>query len=628
MTKPDVWKLRIRTLDRHDDLEVPLPPGATIGQLAAAIDLDEDLITVDGENVPANRSFRSTGARPGSTIGLTREGDAGIEDGVSVADTPAPLVALDQIAGLAGVGSTTLAQGRYDFTPASGSPTTDYRVSDISFSVNVGAQGKATIVPRGRPVVVDDVLILEPHVLDDDVLHVGSARFQMRDLARDDAVETRTESPRLTVSSERRVHPPALRNRKSKPLSNMWLALAPLAVVFGVLGLLVHNVFFVACIPLLSMTAWHIVTHLRGERVANELEHDEIERLVTKFEEDVRAERKSLAAALRSAQPSIPAILAAAEGTDPEDSGIWNRHVGDHDFGLVSTGLGDLSWKVGTESVELHPLLQAVVRRNTVLPSVPIVLDVADGTIGIAGDRSSALSCARALLTSLVTQSSPESLRLALVAENGKLPDWDWTKWLPHFDAASSLATTPTETDRLVSSWRTPGHEWLQVVIVDQPDWARDDHTLLCTVAREPGKQVIIVLGDQLHDLPECAATIELSSDGTASVVVGPTQHRFVTPIGASPEVTERIVARIAGFADRATTIDDGEQMTTRNFVLTKQRIDPVLKSQIRTSETLLVPPPIPATAERRTIDLRERIDALAEPIDAGAVDEEFDHFA
>lgn len=621
---PDVWKLRIRTVDRHDDLEVTLPPGATIGQLAAAIDLDEDLMTVDGESVSASRSLRSTGVRPGATIGLRDEGG----DDIDVVNASEAHVALDQIAGLAGVGSTPLATGRYDFTPASGSPTTDYRVSDISFSVNVGADGKATIVPRGRPVVVDDVLVLEPHVLGDDVLHVGSARFQMRNIARGESVTTMTNAPRMAVSSARRVHPPTLPNRGSKPLSTMWLMLAPLAVVFGVLGLLVHNVFFIACIPLLSMTAWHIVTHLRSERVANELEHAEIERLVAKFEGDVRSERKSLAAALRSAQPSIPAIVAAAESADPEDSGIWNRRVGDHDFGLVSTGLGDLSWKVGTESPELHPLLQAVVHRNTVLPSVPIVVDVADGTIGIAGDRSSALSCARALVTSLAAQSPPDSLRVALVAENGRLLDWDWTKWLPHFDGANALATTPTEADRLVSSWRTPGHEWLQVVIVDQPDWARDDRTLLCTVAREPGKQVIIVLADQLHNLPECAATIELGSDGTATVVVGPTRHRFVTPVGASAEITERINARLAGFADLATTIDDEEQVTTRNFVLAKQRVDPVLKSQVPTSETLLVPPPIPATAERRTIDIRERLDVLAEPADTGVVDEEFDHFA
>ena len=140
---PDVWKLRIRTVDRHDDLEVTLPPGATNGQLAAAIDLDEDLMTVDGESVSASRSRRSTGVRPGSTIGLSNEG--GDEDDIGVINASAAHVALDQIAGLAGVGSTPLATGRYDFTPASGSPTTDYRVSDISFSVNESADGKATI---------------------------------------------------------------------------------------------------------------------------------------------------------------------------------------------------------------------------------------------------------------------------------------------------------------------------------------------------------------------------------------------------------------------------------------------------------------------------------------------------
>lgn len=675
----ELWRIRVRTAELNDDVFVNLPVGATVSELADALDLSPDEITIDGEVASAHRSLTSTGARNGSTVAQL------VGDDESAPDSgPAPngLVTLDQVAGLSGVGSTSLAKGRYDFTPASGSPTTDYRVSDINFTLDVASSGAVTVVPRGRPIVVDDVLITEPRTLGDDVLNVGSARFMAHP---DSSLEARVTSgvaPRSIVSTNRMMPTPHRPERVVRPLSMTWLALAPLAVVFGVMGLFIHWLFFIAAIPILGLAAWYVVSHMRSERRAQLRQHIETEGLIRDFEQRVRAERRSLAGSLRAAHPSIPEIHRTVNSTDPDNPDVWKAEVGDHDFGLVSLGLGDMSWKIQTEVVDPLPEVQAIIHRNGVLPSVPIVADVADGTIGIAGDRSSALSCARALIATLAAQSAADSLRIALCAEHDRVADWDWIKWLPQTQVGPNLATTATEADRLVSSWRTPGHEWLQVVVVDQAEWARDEKSLLWTVGREPGKQVLIVLADHLHRLPDCATTVDIAIDGTATVRVGTTTHRFVTPAGASAAVAEDIACGLArcGRRERDAGLEaDGEQ-TWVPFKLAKSRPDPVLRSRIDSdraesdgeAESIedesiedesieaeaaqLVPPPIPQSAQTPTvdltdsrtidldtpapetvapadpdqvlpIDLRKRMDALADAADTTNVDDGHDLF-
>ncbi|MFJ1744628.1 type VII secretion protein EccCa [Streptomyces sp. NPDC088116] len=126
-----------------------------------------------------------------------------------------------------------------------------------------------------------------------------------------------------------------------------------------------------------------------------------------------------------------------------EGSRVWERRVGDKDFGQLRIGLG--AQQLATPLVapetapvdELEPLcagaMQQFLAVHGSLDGLPMAVSMrAFYHVTVSGEQESAQSAARAMVAQLVTLHSPEDLMVAVVASRRSAARWDWTKWLPH----------------------------------------------------------------------------------------------------------------------------------------------------------------------------------------------------
>jgi S-DNA-T family DNA segregation ATPase FtsK/SpoIIIE len=117
---------------------------------------------------------------------------------------------------------------------------------------------------------------------------------------------------------------------------------------------------------------------------------------------------------------------------------LWERRRGAADFLQVSAGYADRPWDPPVErprrnDQELDSRLTAAIREASKLTQVPVPVNLdAGGVLGLEGERAGALAAARALLCQAVAGSGPADVTVAVFADEDRIADWEWTKWLPH----------------------------------------------------------------------------------------------------------------------------------------------------------------------------------------------------
>ncbi|MFC7843044.1 type VII secretion protein EccCa [Streptomyces sp. NPDC057382] len=133
-----------------------------------------------------------------------------------------------------------------------------------------------------------------------------------------------------------------------------------------------------------------------------------------------------------------------------EGSRVWERRLGDGDFGQVRLGLGPQ--QLATPLVapdtapvdELEPLCAGAMQRflavHGQLDALPVAVSLrAFYHVTVSGEPECARSTARALVAQAVTLHSPDDLVVAVVAAPAAVERWDWTKWLPHSQVAGQV---------------------------------------------------------------------------------------------------------------------------------------------------------------------------------------------
>lgn len=126
-----------------------------------------------------------------------------------------------------------------------------------------------------------------------------------------------------------------------------------------------------------------------------------------------------------------------------EGSRVWERRVGDDDFGQVRIGLGaqQLSTPlVAPETApidELEPLTAGAMHQflNTqgTLDGLPMAVSLrAFYHVTVSGEAGCVRGNARALVASLASLHSPDDLVIAVASTRAAAATWEWAKWLPH----------------------------------------------------------------------------------------------------------------------------------------------------------------------------------------------------
>ena len=204
----------------------------------------------------------------------------------------------------------------------------------------------------------------------------------------------------------------------------------------------------------------------------------------------------------RSCPPpaALPALVAARK--------VWDRVPGGAGFLDVrfGTGPGEPSLRLVLPEAagapgsadDLDPLttgaMLRLVRARSVVPELPATIRMRDwDRITLTGDPAAVRDLARAVVAQLAVTHSPADVLVTVYADETRMPEWEWAKWLPH-------TMHPTRADaagpvRLM----VPDARWVQgllgqlgegrprhVIIADSPGSAR---------LRIPGAVVLDVTG-------------------------------------------------------------------------------------------------------------------------------------
>lgn len=132
-----------------------------------------------------------------------------------------------------------------------------------------------------------------------------------------------------------------------------------------------------------------------------------------------------------------------------EGDRLWERRIGDKDFGQVRVGLGPQQlWTplVAPSTApldELEPLSAGAMHQflatHGALDRLPMAVSLrAFYHVVVSGEPAAVRDSARAMVAGLVALHSPDDLMVAVVASRDVTDQWDWTKWLPHTQVPGS----------------------------------------------------------------------------------------------------------------------------------------------------------------------------------------------
>lgn len=335
-----------------------------------------------------------------------------------------------------------LPPGSYDFgsghSHAKPGQNSSDRPGAVGFSLEVGMDSSVIVRPGSTGIHLDTQRITEPMDLSQQTINVGSARFRVGT-----ARPQKRRRDEIVAGSAPQIHE-----------------------------------------PLISPTDPPSVRELDRAGQLN------------KFAWQLRQARTSLADQRRAQHPDPEEVLYRAT---IGSSLSWHRRSDHWHFGQVSVATADLPWQPRLESGSYDTEhAHDAIRSLSMLPSVPVLADLRVGPLAIVGSRAARVACARHIMTSLATLSSPEFVAMTVLAEGSDIGDWQWAHTLPHT--------------------RTTAGSALPVMIVDGLAQLQDNNFGMALT--EPGGIGVVLLADDIRALPPtCATIMRISSDGSATVL-------------------------------------------------------------------------------------------------------------
>ncbi|MEU2183286.1 type VII secretion protein EccCa [Streptomyces thermolilacinus] len=256
-----------------------------------------------------------------------------------------------------------------------------------------------------------------------------------------------------------------------------------------------------------------------------------------------------------------------------EGSRVWERRVGDPDFGQVRVGLG--SQQLATPLIapetapvdDLEPLTAGAMRQflatHGTLDGLPMAVSLrAFYHVTVSGEHEAVRASARAMVASLASLHSPEDLVIAVATGQDAAPGWEWAKWLPHVQARGVVDGAGTR--RLITTDPLDLQDLLGGLLEGRPRFQGGDHPLL-----DQPHVVVVLDGQSVPPMSPLAAAEGLQgvtiievvrgegagTRGQLSVVVHAGELRLEsghglvyegTPDGLSPEAAEALARQLA----------------------------------------------------------------------------------
>lgn len=327
---------------------------------------------------------------------------------------------------------------------------------------------------------------------------------------------------------------PAEPKEPAKPHFSVASTLGPL-VLAGLMVAITRDLrfgLFALLSPLIGVGTY-LESRRRGRKEAA-ADQQRYERELTELDERLAASGQVERARLRHILADPAEALRRAELPSTR---LWERRTHHDDFLLLHAGLADRPWNPPVEPAAGR-LPEAVTERIEAarLPAAPVEVNLAGGGVtGIVGDRAAALAVARSLLCQAAVHHGPADLSIGVFADDGREPEWDWCKWLPHTrlgdDSGRWLSHRRAESDGMLRQLAAGAAAGTALIVLDSDvltegvhSPARDLLNAARMPRRVPGERPVpvaaIVLAATADRLPAaCDTVIEiLDEDGDATV--------------------------------------------------------------------------------------------------------------
>ena len=435
-------------------------PDAVVADLAAALGAPASGLVIDGRPAPPGAPLAGSGLVMGSEVALPSVEDFGFghdrSDYTDATATIDPGVVLRIVGGLDAGLSVRLEPGRMRLGRGEEAEirVNSRDVSRLHCEIDVTEDGEVTVTDLGsrngtdiNGVRLTGSARIGPNDL---VCAAGRVPFRVLPVASVSPVAfvnpAREAGPGGTLPFNRapRVATPADRPAIRLPEPPSRSQGAPIritTIVFpfllaGVMVLLLKNIAYamIALFSPLIMIGTQVEDRLRG-RNGSRRGKKAYAADITEACDQLATRRAEQQARLQADFPDLAELFHRATAPGLR---LWERRRGAADFLQVSAGYADRQWNPPVErprrtDVELDARVTAALRDASMLTQVPVQVNLAEGgVLGLEGDRVAALAAARALLCQAATGSGPADVAVAVFADEDRIADWEWTKWLPH----------------------------------------------------------------------------------------------------------------------------------------------------------------------------------------------------
>ncbi len=137
-----------------------------------------------------------------------------------------------------------------------------------------------------------------------------------------------------------------------------------------------------------------------------------------------------------------PNTKACIDMVSSVDKHLWEKRIQDKDFLTLRIGSGKVDSKVSLqipkeflklEQDRLDAYPSEIKEEYQWVTDCPITIDVLrSGTVGIIGERGSAVKATQNLIVQATTHHSYDELKLVMLTDKDEFSEWEFVKWLPH----------------------------------------------------------------------------------------------------------------------------------------------------------------------------------------------------
>lgn len=251
----------------------------------------------------------------------------------------------------------------------------------------------------------------------------------------------------------------------------LWMIIMPPLVMLLVMGLVAfirpRGIFILISIAMFGTTLITSTVQYFKEKKNQKRKSEKRLRLYTKYLENKRIELQKLEEKQRHVlYYHFPSFERMKYLTSEISYRIWERTRMSSDFLHFRAGRATIpaSYNVSEQRAEmtnqeiddLVEQSQELVTHYKHVKNVPFVIDISDGAMGMIGKESVVKNEIQQIVGQLSFSQSYHDVRIVAIFDEEDYPDWQWMRWLPHFQLpnsyAKSLIYNEQTRDQLLSS--------------------------------------------------------------------------------------------------------------------------------------------------------------------------------